>query len=102
MNATANLDIFDDEVSGGPAFPALEIRTHDTGDIVANADQGVTKRDWFAAQLHSRLTLVIATALMGEAPPPEHDTLKSMRYWARAEAKYRYLRADAMMEARKE
>ena len=38
------------ETTGGPAFPAFEIRTHDTQDLVANASQGMTLRDWFAGQ----------------------------------------------------
>lgn len=36
--------------NGGPAFPAFEVRTHDTGDLVANASQGMTVRDYFAAK----------------------------------------------------
>lgn len=35
--------------NGGPAFPAFEVRTHDTGDLVENASQGMTLRDYFAA-----------------------------------------------------
>lgn len=36
--------------TGGPAFPAMEVRTADTGDLVANASQGITVRDYFAAK----------------------------------------------------
>lgn len=39
-----------DESTGGPAFPAMEVRTADTGDLVANASQGMTLRDWFAGK----------------------------------------------------
>lgn len=39
-----------DESTGGPAFPAMEVRTDDTQDLVANASQGMTLRDWFAGQ----------------------------------------------------
>lgn len=39
-----------DESTGGPAFPAMEVRTADTQDLVANASQGMTLRDWFAGQ----------------------------------------------------
>lgn len=35
--------------NSGPAFPAFEVRTHDTGDLVENASQGMTLRDYFAA-----------------------------------------------------
>jgi hypothetical protein len=95
-----NLDILDDEVGGGPAFPCGEIRTHDTNDIVQNADQGVSKRDWFAARMEITLSRRTAGALMG-SEPPSGDALAEMQWWARAEAKYRYLKADAMMGARK-
>ncbi len=36
--------------TGGPAFPAFEVRTHDTGDLVENASQGMTLRDYFAGK----------------------------------------------------
>lgn len=39
-----------DESTGGPAFPAMEVRTEDTQDLVANASQGMTLRDWFAGK----------------------------------------------------
>lgn len=98
----ADLDIFFDERAGGPAFPCPEIRTHDTGDIVQNADQGVTKRDWIAAQMDCRVSVRNAEALMGSTVPlPGTDPIEHMQWWARAEAKYRYLKADAMMEMRK-
>lgn len=98
----ADLDIFFDERTGGPAFPCPEIRTHDTLDIVQNADQGVTKRDWFAAQMDCRVSVRNAEALMGsKAPPQDADPIAHMQWWALAEARYRYLKADAMMGARK-
>lgn len=97
----ADLDIFFDERTGGPAFPCPEIRTHDTGDIVQNADQGVTKRDWIAAQMDCRVSVRIAEVLMGESAPSAADPIAHMQWWARAEAKYCYLKADAMMEVRK-
>jgi hypothetical protein len=97
-----NLDIFSDERAGGPAFPCGEIRTHDTGDIVHSADQGVSKRDWLAVRMESRVSVRNAEALMGErAPVVDADPIAHMQWWAMAEAKYRYLKADAMMEARK-
>lgn len=97
----ADLDIFFDERAGGPAFPCGEIYTHDTGDIVSNADQGVTKRDWIAAQMDCRVSVRNAEALMGSKAPQDIDPVAHMQWWALAEARYRYLKADAMMEARK-
>ena len=98
-NMHAKLDILDDEVTSGPAFPCPEIRTHDTGDIVQNADQGVTKRDWFAAHMPAQLSMKIAIALMGEKPPTDNP-LDEVNWWMKAEAKYRYARADAMIKER--
>lgn len=97
---SANLEIFDDHLTGGPAFPCPEVRTHDTGDIISNADQGVTKRDFFAAHVDITLSMRTAHALMGTSIPT--DTIGEMNWWAEAEAKYRYLKADAMMRARKD
>jgi hypothetical protein len=98
MNKT-NLDILDDEARS-PAHPSFPIVTHDTGDIVKNADQGVSKRDWFAAHADSLLNMRTAFALMDNVPVPS-DALAAAKWWALAEAKHRYLKADAMMEVRK-
>ena len=99
MNKT-NLDILDDDAAGGPAHPAFAVVTHDTGDIVKNADQGVTKRDWFAAHSDSQLNMRTAIALMDGATVPL-GAIAAAKWWAVAEAKHRYLKADAMMEVRK-
>lgn len=101
MTMNANLDILDDEHTGGPAFPCPEIRTHDTGDIVQNADQGMTKLDWFAVHMDCRVSVRNAEALMGESAPGAEDPIAHMKWWAEAEARYRYMKADAMMEVRK-
>ncbi|RQS39802.1 hypothetical protein DIE01_16455 [Burkholderia sp. Bp8990] len=77
----------------------MEVRTHDTGDIVRNADQGVTKRDWFAVHMPAEVTMKIAVALMGGKPPFD-DPIAEVAWWMAAEAKYRYARADAMMQER--
>jgi hypothetical protein len=95
-----NLDILDDEIAGGPAHPCPEVRTHDTGDIVQNADQGVTKRDWFAANLTGVLSVRTARALMGDVPAPTANALEEITWWAEAEARHRYIKADAMMKVR--
>lgn len=43
------MNILDDsEYTGGPAYPAMEVRTHDTGDLVKNASQGMTLLDHYA------------------------------------------------------
>jgi len=86
-----------DEKTGGPAFPAMEVRTHDTGDIVHNASQGISVRDYFAA--HAPITWQDAIEWLdtygGEVVGPWHperimDTLVMLR------SEY----ADAMLKAR--
>jgi hypothetical protein len=94
-----NLDIFDDEIAGGPALPCLEIRTHDTGDIVQNADQGISKRDFFAAQVDGRMSIRTALAIMNATVVPVGE-IEAALWWAEAEARIRYMRADAMMKVR--
>lgn len=81
---------------GGPAFPC------DSRE--ARQFTGMTLRDWFASQhrfdadspgLHQ------ATAAMGE-PPPEwsRDPAACLWWWAKAEARIRYMVADAMLVER--
>lgn len=67
-----------DESTGGPAFPAMEVRTSDTQDLVANASQGMTLRDWFAGK-----ALAGITAREAEFGP--------------SVARYSYQYADAML-----
>ena len=68
--------------TGGPAFPAFEVRTHDTGDLVANASQGITVRDYFAAKA---MQAVIARG--------DDTNRPGMAEWS-------YAMADAMLKAR--
>lgn len=96
---TEKLEILEDARTGGPANPSFATYAADTGDLVANADQGITKRDWFATMGDGQLSVPRALILMGYEVPA--DSAGAMKWWATAEAKYRYLKADAMMEARK-
>lgn len=43
--------VFDRPDADMPAQPAMAIFTHDTGDLVANAGQGLTKRQYAAIHL---------------------------------------------------
>ena len=70
--------------NSGPAFPAFEVRTHDTGDLVANASQGMTVRDYFAAK-----------ALQGLVVTEANQSLKPDAW-----AQEAYMVADAMLKAR--
>lgn len=96
--------ILDDiEKTGGPAFPAMEVRTHDTGDIVHNASQGITVRDYFAAKASEEdINEHIWKGFKEEYVYEKYDGTKETRMrqamWTREEARYRY--ADAMMKAR--
>jgi len=95
--------------NGGPAFPAFEVRTHDTGDLVENATQGMTLRDYFAAHTQpiEDLGVSVAESITGLKLPirdqykDEADFwIDSIGFWAMANAQYRYMQADAMIEAR--
>ena len=86
--------------NGGPAFPT---------DRVLQAS-GMTLRDYFAAKadissdiesdgcIYQRL----AIALMGGDLPPswDNDFFEARIWWARAESRLRYMKADAMIAER--
>jgi hypothetical protein len=97
--------------NGGSAFPL-----HVPGDdITEYTQQGMTLRDYFAAQetlsdfdaRESVISLSVAEALAGYPVPvrvvgcPE-DALKWAAWNAKWRAALRYIRADAMIAARKE
>ena len=93
------LAVFDTEKTGGPAFPAMEVRTADTGDLVANASQGMTIRDYFACHAMTGLLAMQASPNLGGA-------CRNGAYYdhGRADlmAKDAYAIADEMMKARAE
>lgn len=82
--------------NGGPAFPTT------AGQVVYS--HGMTLRDWFAGQARineDELSLPLAEKLMkGSAPNWQADPIAATIWWAQAEAKLRYIRADAMLAAR--
>ncbi len=85
-----------------PAFPKAHSSNYED-------ERGMTLRDYFA--IHEPLDpnesigTALAEQLVGSPLPRNedgtYDALKVSKYWARAEAEYRYMRADAMLEARK-
>lgn len=87
---------------GGPAFPVTGLQ-HD------EAFNGATLRDYFAAHVQvdsTRIHVDLARKLTGrEFPDPDKQSdwtpLAAAKFWADAEAAYRYMRADAMLRARK-
>lgn len=94
---------------GGPAFPSMpqKYRLSDDGNrIEPMGYAGMSLRDWFASHhaVPETLTTKYAEALAGRKCPtgtgPE-VILDGIRFWMEADAAYRYIFADAMLEARK-
>ncbi len=72
-------------------------------DMGGPAQSGVTLLDWFAATIRlEEISINMATIIMGEKPPQWGDgnDLECLKWWADAEARLRYLNADAMMKER--
>jgi len=81
---------------GGAAFPCAT-GTFDPPQI------GMSLRDWFASHvppLPERTSDNHVVALVGGPLPPAFDHLARAIYWAKADAAYRYMQADAMIAAR--
>lgn len=89
---------------GGPAFPG------DMPTVQLNGNKlpftpGMSLRDWFAGQIEMArdgISHTWAEALMGEKAPDwgMGDDLACLHWWAEAEARARYLHADAMLKVR--
>ena len=80
---------------GGPAFPVMW--------DYAESEAGMSLRDWFAGQhpvIDGELSITLAEALMCEHLPKSKTSLENRRWWAEAEARLKYLNADAMIAAR--
>jgi hypothetical protein len=75
--------------NGGPAFPH-DGRDNGPGNIKGRPHDGMTLRDWFAGQ-----------ALTGVSSALQQVGLRSGENQAKADARWAYERADAMLEARK-
>jgi hypothetical protein len=72
--------------TGGPAFPTDFIQHPQDGDILMDANSGMTLRDFFAA---AALTGLIAKEGVGGEAEAGEDAARA------------YMYADAMVEARK-
>ena len=80
--------------TGGPAFP-LVAETHEHVISI-----GVTLRDYFTVHMDTTgIPVSVGEALIGEFPA--YGSPKQKQDWhARADAAYRYHRADAMLAER--
>lgn len=86
--------------------PALG-RYAQVGDIALQSG-GVTVLDFFA--VHCDLDMhrgaqggigtITAKLVMNENPPADRGTIESLKWWAEAESRYRFLKAQAMVKAR--
>ena len=88
---------------GGYAFPHPALANE--GFCPSYDMGGMSLRDWFAGQqnlLDGDVSQSMAEALMGEKhPASDVSVLGRVKWWAEAEARYKYLCADAMLAARK-
>lgn len=86
-----------DKPENPPAFPR---------DHRHLGHNGMSLRDWLAATMQipdDAPTATQAISLMGQEPPQWSGSgadIDCLIWWATAEAKYRYMRADAMLEER--
>ena len=85
---------------GGPAFPF-----HAPNGGPDPKSSGLSLRDYFAAQvdgLGEDCTPAYAAEVSGVMHPIHTASRKDWAiFWAQAEAAFRYMKADAMLEARK-
>lgn len=70
------------------------------------ASTGMSLRDYFAAKADPGLegiSVRTAKELMGSDPPgsgADREHLENIRWWMEAEARWSYMKADAMLKAR--
>lgn len=91
--------------NGGPAFPSSHT---DANSKEAVWHPGMTVRDQFAMHepvpTSEELTIELAEHLMGSKLPSrlwgKATPVQVAIWWAEADARYRYMRADAMLKAR--
>ena len=86
---------------GGPAFPG-DAEWKD-GAEVWSASRGMNLRDWFAAHsdgLDAGTDDNCASALNSDERPHHADRLAWVVWFAKADARLKYINADAMIAAR--
>ena len=82
---------------GGSAFPSH-------GSMEEVVCSGMSLRDYFATTLKlDDIQVYLAEGIMGSQCPVRNDETQAreiINWWTEAEAKYRYLQADAMLKER--
>lgn len=97
--------------NGGPAFPIPGDVWVSGGDENPRFETGMSLRDWFAGmeKAPDDLSVGYAEALAGRPHPHKETalgginpeaTIATLEFWAEAEARYRYIKAEAMLKAR--
>jgi len=92
---------------GGPAFAAGAANEHNGW-----TQEGMSLRDWFAGneKVPEELSIDYAEALAGREHPHKKTslgminpeaTIETIMFWAEAQARYRYIMADALIAARR-
>ena len=90
---------------GGPAFPQPMLDIQGPSGIVVAEEMdcgGITMRDYFAANLILDTTIneqELAEQIVGRSLPD--DDIEKIKFAYQCEAILRYIKADAMLEARK-
>lgn len=86
-----------------PAFPGTDTVHPETFERFEPINQGISTRDYFAthANIEEDLSDAAYEAIMGEKAPIGRESLfERLKWHAEAEAKYRFMKADAMLAAR--
>lgn len=91
---------------GGPAFPCGREWHEDRSGVSRWEENGMSLRDY--AAIHTDMdglrfpSIHDAAKFMGEKPPDSDNTMDVLMLSMRVEARLRYMKADAMLAARKE
>lgn len=91
---------------GGPAFPAM-VEDENSPDHICTNYAGMTLRDYFAA--HATIETAedawgdcVKSALLKRPAPANGDWIERLQFEADFRAAWKFMRADAMLEARKQ
>lgn len=90
---------------GGPAFPVVGMSQRNGQALIAVFEHGMSLRDYFAAHAEpfpSDCSASWMASVLGWPTPDLDNMTNNERFlWScRADAAYKYMQADAMIEAR--